>query len=289
MLRIIKTVFNTFVDWGNILNKPSTFTPSSHTQDISTINNLQNTLDSKVNTSEYDSKINQNVRTTASPSFAGLTVGASSGWGKIHVINQTACSSTAVFEGYVDSGSAVGFTGYKGRGSYTSKVAVNQYDKLLEFAGYAYNGGSSPNYSMAGNFCLMAESAPTANGAYIAGSWHFYISPSNTAAPVDSFLISAYRAAVNGHISGSTFSVTNVSGRESYRNIGLKAVASQTGDYLTAFASDGSTVKANLDINGMFKASGYKSSDGSVGATGSFTSADGKTVTVKNGLITNIV
>lgn len=33
---------------------------------------------------------------------------------------------------------------------------------------------------------------------------------------------------------------------------------------------------------------GYKSTDGSIGATGSFTTADSKTVTVKNGLITNI-
>ena len=40
---------------------------------------------------------------------------------------------------------------------------------------------------------------------------------------------------------------------------------------------------------GTIEANAYKSSDGSSGATGSFTSADGKTVTVKNGLITAIV
>jgi hypothetical protein len=37
------------------------------------------------------------------------------------------------------------------------------------------------------------------------------------------------------------------------------------------------------------RAGGYKSSDGSTGADGSFTTADGKTITVKNGLITSIV
>lgn len=42
-------------------------------------------------------------------------------------------------------------------------------------------------------------------------------------------------------------------------------------------------------FNAPIKATGYKSSDGSVGATGSFTTADSKTVTVKNGLITSIV
>ena len=44
-----------------------------------------------------------------------------------------------------------------------------------------------------------------------------------------------------------------------------------------------------LDVAGNIIATGYKSSDGSLGATGSFTTADGKTVTVQNGLITNIL
>ncbi len=46
---------------------------------------------------------------------------------------------------------------------------------------------------------------------------------------------------------------------------------------------------ANLTFDGTsLQAGGYKSSDGSAGTTGSFTSADSKTVTVKNGLITSI-
>ena len=48
MLKIIKTVFNTFIDWTNIYNKPSTYSPSNHTQDISTINSLQDELDAKL-------------------------------------------------------------------------------------------------------------------------------------------------------------------------------------------------------------------------------------------------
>jgi hypothetical protein len=48
------------------------------------------------------------------------------------------------------------------------------------------------------------------------------------------------------------------------------------------------TPSEKLDVNGAIKATDYKSSDGSVGADGSFTTVDGKTVTVKNGLITNI-
>lgn len=36
-------------NWDNIYNKPSTFTPSSHTHSISDITNLQTTLDAKAN------------------------------------------------------------------------------------------------------------------------------------------------------------------------------------------------------------------------------------------------
>jgi len=74
MLKIIKTVFNTFVDWSNILNKPSIFPPSAHTQDISTINGLQAELDSKVEASEYDSKINQDVRISSAPTFKDIII-----------------------------------------------------------------------------------------------------------------------------------------------------------------------------------------------------------------------
>lgn len=44
-----------------------------------------------------------------------------------------------------------------------------------------------------------------------------------------------------------------------------------------------------VHIAGTIQAEDYKSADGSLGATGSFTTADAKTVTVKNGLITAIV
>lgn len=49
------------------------------------------------------------------------------------------------------------------------------------------------------------------------------------------------------------------------------------------------TAREVLDVNGNVRATGYKSNDGSAGATGSFTTVDSKTVTVKDGLITSIV
>jgi len=63
-----------------------------------------------------------------------------------------------------------------------------------------------------------------------------------------------------------------------------------SGGDLTIIASGGdiSFDNENLSTSGTMKAGGYKSSDGSDGATGTFTTADSKTVTVKNGLITSI-
>jgi len=47
-------------------------------------------------------------------------------------------------------------------------------------------------------------------------------------------------------------------------------------------------ILAKIDATGKIQASGYKSSDDSEGVTTTFLNGDGNTVTVKNGLITNI-
>lgn len=63
--------------------------------------------------------------------------------------------------------------------------------------------------------------------------------------------------------------------------------ASSTGDILQLWNSGGSVW--SVSQTGILQAAGYKSSDGTAGATGSFTTADLKTVTVKDGIITSIV
>ncbi|NCU31030.1 hypothetical protein EOM57_04460 [Candidatus Saccharibacteria bacterium] len=47
-------------------------------------------------------------------------------------------------------------------------------------------------------------------------------------------------------------------------------------------------IYGDFDYEGIIQTTGYKSSDGSAGITGTFTNADGDTVTIKNGLITDI-
>lgn len=44
------------VAWGNVTDKPSTFTPSSHTHSISDVTNLQSTLDSKLTASQAEAQ-----------------------------------------------------------------------------------------------------------------------------------------------------------------------------------------------------------------------------------------
>ncbi len=48
------------IDWLNVLNKPSVFTPSTHTHNISDINNLQTILDYKASSTHYHSIANIN-------------------------------------------------------------------------------------------------------------------------------------------------------------------------------------------------------------------------------------
>lgn len=67
----------------------------------------------------------------------------------------------------------------------------------------------------------------------------------------------------------------------------LQAPASLTANILEAQLSD-NTVVTQIEPDGVVKAAGYKSSDGSAGWTGTFTNGDGATVTVKNGLITGV-
>jgi hypothetical protein len=91
-----------------------------------------------------------------------------------------------------------------------------------------------------------------------------------------------------------TPSSTDMPGRIEFRTnaIGKYADSPLTKMTITSTGNVGigtTTPAELLDVNGNVKATGYQSSDGSAGATGSFTTADSKTVTVKNGLITSIV
>lgn len=73
---------NVNADWNatsgdaQILNKPSTFTPSAHTQDISTINGLQDVLDSKVDEVVGKQLSTEDYTTVEKSKLAGIATGA---------------------------------------------------------------------------------------------------------------------------------------------------------------------------------------------------------------------
>ena len=87
-------------------------------------------------------------------------------------------------------------------------------------------------------------------------------------------------------------------GLEIYRTYGSSAVTMQINQAdsnlllqpSNGFVGIGTTSPGEkLDVSGTVKATGYKSSDGSAGVSGSFTTTDGKTITIKDGLVTSIV
>lgn len=53
--------------------------------------------------------------------------------------------------------------------------------------------------------------------------------------------------------------------------------------------TDATPANQTLNVNGVLTALGYKSSDGSAGVSGTFTTTDGKTITIKDGIVTSII
>lgn len=331
MLKIVKTFFNTFVDWSRVLNKPATFAPSTHNQAISTITGLSDSLSGKsdtshnhslsnlteksynsltdkptipdisvkLDTSEYNSKVNQDIRSTASPSFAGLSagsgllkvdntnsrvgIGTSTPAYPMHFCFPTSKVNATIFEGYGNDASALGFKAMVGRGTQSAPAALQQYDNVMAFTPSAHNGGSgTSSFSKCGGIVFMIDEAPIANATYYKGSINFKVS--------DGTNVEVNRMQINGG-NGGIYQygfgyITNNISTSTIVSV-VKGIANQSGN-LQEFRNSSNAVLTSVDKDGIIKAAGYKSSDGSTGATGSFTSADGKTVTVKNGLITNI-
>ncbi|OGI00750.1 MAG: hypothetical protein A2104_03385 [Candidatus Melainabacteria bacterium GWF2_32_7] len=385
MLKIIKTVFNTFVDWSNILNKPSIFPPSAHTQDISTINGLQAELDSKVEASEYDSKINQDVRISSAPTFkdiiiretttsdaslniigsaspqsplSRITFGDNNNWSKGHVRYNHPAECLEVAYGsdvkirIASTINLISQTNIQNPNLYLNGLLLTCPDgKVLTVAGtitqqgnvivretpdlnmwfkvltHQFNGVSWDCYNVLEFHGWGGQDNGVANNCYAkvimqSGQWS-----SMSYNPVvevrvlgnlknfnkDDFMAvvttnttdlkvvelwmkntkrwNNYNYTINA--SRTLYSGAVITYHTSSDNGGAQSVL-PTGTQIPAVYMDAQTNSLNIngtqiiDSNGNVQASSYKSSDGSLGVTGSFTSADGKTVIVKNGIVTSI-
>ncbi|HBG49620.1 MAG TPA: hypothetical protein DDW90_09005 [Cyanobacteria bacterium UBA9971] len=375
MLKIIKTVFNTFVDWGNILNKPSTFTPSSHNHDDSYYTEaetdilLGNKVDkvtgerlinaaeiSKVGyitvteainltsfKSDYDAKINQDVRTTASPTFAavntdqinatGLII-TSSDISKVGCTINTPLGLTANIQEWKYNNvirSVINATGYLGLNTSNPQTPLHL---VVGTAGTLPSAISSVSFLLQGNpsttsfsetamiagtsgQCIMNFGDSDAKGAgriiydnstdimqLWAGSLNLLKLDKNNrsvtighdywcsvSALATSFNLTGYKAKlkIQGNVTGQE------NGLQIYEadNYGYNLISDGANDKFIFQCNENTSLNTAYEIQ---RSSGtmtinkgiYSSSDGSTGATGAFTSADGKAVTVKDGIITNI-
>jgi hypothetical protein len=153
-------------------------------------------------------------------------------------------------------------------------------------AGAYLNDGSSPNTGGGDSLYIGAntktQGASTSNETVI--GYGALGSGSNTVSIGGSTVTGNY---FNGTLKNTLNAATQV-------GLTIKGAASQSEDYLRVIDSAEAevfSVEADGDVvtTGTVQAAGYKSSDGSTGATGSFTAQSGETITVKNGLITSIV
>ena len=416
-----KSIFSgNYID---LIGIPSSFIPSSHTQDISTINGLTGELNSKVNASDYNSQINQDVRDTAIPTFQGLNVqGVSSenmiqAWMGINfytvpdpfaptltlIADAAGLLNVGTYSYYVTYITAIGETHHSQVASITTdtdhlkvqvtipvsddirvtgrkiyRTPVGQGDSY-EYLIAAINDNTTTTYvdnipdssldhstshwwspnttsefiTVTGSKALMLDTAATtlgfAAGKNITGSGDITLIGSGagqnlTTGSYNTFVgtcagnlttTASYNTFIGRYAGYNTNMCYNTAigmnsfytnsdgyynttigysaGYSSVSAVGCVFIGSNSGYYETLSNTlmidnqqreneadarlkaliygkfDSSTANQFINVNGTFQALSYKSSDGSAGATGSFTSADGKIVTVKNGLITSII
>lgn len=145
--------------WSDIINKPTTFTPSSHTHTISQVTNLQSTLDSKSNTNHTHSYL---------PLAGGTLTGnlnlkpASGEGGEIHLDASTAnrTENGIILDQQGGNFRIFGVPSADGTtktGSGTPLV-INPYSKTIT-GGYTLTGALSGNASTATALTTSAGSA----------------------------------------------------------------------------------------------------------------------------------
>jgi len=199
--------------------------------------------------------------------------------------------------------------------SYPSSLVVNttttkNNDTRQAFASWITSTGTQTSCELAGFFGgFRDEGTSGVNSGLVIGSEGYnYLGATNarTITNVQGGLFN------NEFASGSNVTATNVTGCWASANkYGTFTTTNMYALYVACGGSSG-TVTNNYGLYlenittgtnkwsiysaggdnylaGTVQAGGYKSSDGSAGATGSFTTADLKTVTVKDGIITSIV
>lgn len=197
----------------------------------------------------------------------------------------TDSANLAAFSAYSDNANGATLAAQKARGTIASPAAVQAGDTLFFWGARGYTSAGAFSASKAAITVVAAEAfTNSAQGTYMT------LETTTTGGTTRAERV---RISDNGNIGiGVTPSARlHVVNTTEQLRLGYDA-----SNYLSA--TIGSTGSATLALTGTSPIftfgqavrfnGGTQSSDGSTGATGSFTSADGKTVTVKNGLITSI-
>lgn len=144
----------TSVPWSGVIDKPSTYTPSSHTHSISEITNLQTTLDDKVSTS----------RTINGKTLTGN-------------INLTAADVSAAESSHTHNSSSItAMTGYSKASSVSSistsdslNVAIGKLEKAIDSK--TANNGTVTSVSMTVPTGLEISGYPITSAGTLALTW----------------------------------------------------------------------------------------------------------------------
>ncbi len=206
------------------------------------------------------SELGQAQTFTALQTFRTNAVGTTVGTNGLNIINSTAATNVAP-----QNSPCLMFSGQSWSGS-----ASQQNDFCEEF--FVFNGTSYLQFygRVAGGAWSARALAIGSDGTLTtAGSVNF---GGNALIAGGSGIHSTYYEDSSANKGYFDTSVTNFNWMNENRvngnvNIGIRAKASQTADLLDFLAAGGTTVLAGVDVTGVIKAAGYKSSDGTAGAT----------------------
>lgn len=135
--------------WDDIENKPSTFTPSSHTHTIANITNLQSTLDGKASSTHTHSGYASSSHTH---SISNITNLQSTLDGK--------ASSSHTHSGYASSTHTHNYAGSSSAGG--AATSANKVNSTLSFTGYStksFNGSSDISVAIPSNTNQLTNGA----------------------------------------------------------------------------------------------------------------------------------
>ena len=135
--------------WDDIENKPSTFTPSSHTHTIANITNLQSTLDGKASSTHTHSGYASSSHTH---SISNITNLQSTLDGK--------ASSSHTHSGYASSSHTHNYAGSSSAGG--AATSANKVNSTLSFTGYStksFNGSSDISVAIPSNTNQLTNGA----------------------------------------------------------------------------------------------------------------------------------